>query len=167
MKKIISNEENKKLLMWIKENLDKFKPNIISPHRNYLNLDVNIKFPILIKKIKKRILVNENISDYIDNSPYGDYIGYITNNGKIHRHIDPTIEGYDHIRFNLFLSIPEKGGMPKYNNEIVKIQKNEYIRCNSSKEFHECETVLGTKPRIVISYGIYVKEIEKNFFCYE
>jgi hypothetical protein len=42
--------------------------------------------------IKKRILNKENITNnYIDDSTYGDYIGHITNGGKIHKHNDPTI----------------------------------------------------------------------------
>ena len=166
-KKIITDEEKEKLLKWVNENLGKFELNVVSPNRKYLNLDENINFPILIKEIKKRILINENINDYIDDSPYGDYVGYITNQGKIHKHIDPSKKGYEHVRFNLFLSIPEKGGMPKYNNKVIIVNENEYVRCNSSKEYHECEMVFGTKPRIVISYGIYEKVDKKENIFYE
>ena len=115
--------------------------------------------PRIFFDIKNRILIKENILDnYIDDSTYGDYIGYITNGGKIHYHNDPSIPGYDHIRFNLFLSVPQKGGYPIYNGVTIPVKVGDYVRCNSSAEYHECEMVEGDIPRIVLSYGIYLKK---------
>ena len=120
--------------------------------------------PRLFFDIKNRILNKENITNnYIDDSTYGDYIGYITNGGKIHYHNDPTISEYDHVRFNLFLSVPKKGGFPIYNGITIPVKVGDYVRCNSSKEYHECQIVEGNIPRIVISYGIYLKSKLFNY----
>jgi hypothetical protein len=155
---IISKEELDFILKFIHINEDLFEENEVSPNRKYITLHKESDPPKLFFDIKKRILIKENILDnYIDDSNYGDYIGYITNGGKIHLHNDPTIPRYDHIRFNLFLSIPEKGGLPIYNGITIPVQVGDYVRCNSSKEYHECEMVEGDTPRIVISYGIYLK----------
>jgi len=155
---IISKKELDFILKFINNNKDLFEENGVSQNRNFLTLPKESNTPSLFFDIKKRILDKENIkNNYIDDSTYGDYIGYITNGGKIHYHNDPTITGYDHIRFNLFLSVPKNGGFPIYNGVTIPVTVGDYVRCNSSKEYHECEMVEGDIPRIVISYGIYLK----------
>jgi hypothetical protein len=159
---IISKKELDFILKFIHINEDLFEKNGISPNRKYLTLHKKSNPPKLFFDIKKKILTKENIlTDYIDDTTYGDYIGTITNGGKIHHHNDTTISGYDHIRFNLFLSIPKKGGLPIYNGITIPVQVGDYVRCNSSKEYHECEVVEDKIPRIVISYGIYLKPENK------
>jgi len=155
---IISKKELNFILKFIDINNDFFIENDISPHRKFLTLHKESNPLSLFFDIKKRILDKEGIIDnYIDDSTYGDYIGLITNGGKIHHHNDPTIFGHDHVRFNLFLSVPKKGGFPIYNGITIPVNVGDYVTCNSSKEFHECEMVEGDVPRIVISYGIYLK----------
>ena len=159
---IISKKELNFILKFININIDLFQENNFSPNRKFLSLQKVINPPSLLFDIKKRILDKENIkNNYINDSTYGDYIGLITNGGKIHYHNDPTIPGYDHIRFNLFLSVPTKGGFPIYNGITIPVIVGDYVKCNSSKECHECEMVDGSIPRIIISYGIYLKN-EKN-----
>ena len=161
---IISKKELDFILKFININKDLFEENGFSPNRNFLTLPKESNTPSLFFDIKKRILDKENIkNNYIDDSTYGDYIGYITNGGKIHYHNDPTITGYDHIRFNLFLSVPKNGGFPIYNGVTIPVTVGDYVRCNSSKEYHECEMVEGDIPRIVISYGIYLKSKKFNY----
>ena len=161
----ISKEELNFILKFVDANKDLFVENNVSPNRKFLTLHKELNLPNLFLDIKKRILIAENIlTDYIDNSVYGDYIGYITNGGKIHYHNDPTILGYHHIRFNLFLSLPEKGGFPIYNGITIPVKVGDYVRCNSSEEYHECEMVEGNTPRITISYGIYLKQKNNTFY---
>jgi hypothetical protein len=166
--KIISKEELNFILKFIDINKDLFVENGISPNRKFLTLSQELNPPSLFFDIKKRILDKENIiNNYIDDSTYGDYIGFITNGGKIHYHNDPTIPEYDHVRFNLFLSVPERGGFPIYNGITIPVSVGDYIRCNSSSEYHACEMVLGNVPRIVISYGIYLKKKKNKIFNYQ
>lgn len=161
---IISKEELNFILKFIHTNENLFKENGVSPNRKYITLHKESNPPKLFFDIKKKILTKENIlTNYIDGvfshgDPYGDYIGIIMNGGKIHHHIDKTPIKYNLVRFNLFLSIPEKGGLPIYNGITIPVQVGDYVRCNSSKEYHECEMVEGDIPRIVISYGIYLKQ---------
>mgnify|MGYP003111783715 FL=1 len=139
---IISKVELKYILKFVDINKDFFQENGISPNREYLTLDKESNPPKLFSEIKSRILSKENITnDYINDTVYGDYIGFITNGGKIQYHNDPTISGYDHVRFNLFLSIPTKGGYPIYDGITIPVKVGDYVRCNSSKEYHECQMV--------------------------
>jgi hypothetical protein len=165
---IISREELSFIMKFIDINQDLFKNNGTLPNRKYLNLPKEPDTPKLFFDIKERILDKENIrNDYIDHSAYEDYVGYITDGGKIHQHKDPTIDGYDHVRFNLFLSVPRKGGFPVYDGVSIPVKIGDYVRCNSSKDFHECEVVEGDVPRIVISYGIYLKRKKDRFMSYQ
>lgn len=161
--KIISKKELNYILNFIFLNKDLFVENEVSLNRKLLTLDENLNPPDIFFDIKKRILSQENIVDnYINDSTYGDYIGFITDGGKIHYHNDPTITGYDHVRFNLFLSVPEEGGFPIYNGITIPVKVGDYVKCNASKEYHECQMVKGNTPRIVISYGIYLKNLKKK-----
>jgi len=160
---IISKKELDFILKFIDINKDLFEENGVSLNRKFLKLLKESNPPSLFFDIKKRILDKENITNnYIDDifshgDLFGDYIGFITNGGKIHHHIDKTPIKYNLFRFNLFLSVPEKGGFPIYNGVTIPVTVGDYVRCNSSKEYHECEMVEGDVPRIVISYGIYLK----------
>ena len=164
---IISKKELDFILKFIDINKDLFQENGVSPNRKLLKLLKESNPPSLFFDIKKRILIKENILDnYVDDifshgDIFGDYIGIITNGGKIHYHIDKTPIKYNLFRFNLFLSIPERGGFPVYNGITIPVKVGDYVKCNSSKEYHECEMVEGNIPRIVISYGIYFKQENK------
>ena len=161
---VISKKELDCINNFINLNKNLFWENIHSPHRKLLyfkelNSKGGIKVPKLFSIVKTRILSKENITkNDINDSPYGDYIGYIENEGKVHPHKDPTINEYDHIRFNLFISVPEEGGFPIYNGETISVKVGDYVRCNSSKYIHECQPVIGNVPRIVVSYGIFLKK---------
>lgn len=161
---IISKQELNFILKFIDINENLFQKNAVSPNRKYLTLHNELNPPSLFFEIKKRILDREKIIDnYIDDvyscgDLYGDYIGFISDGGKIHYHKDRTPQKYELIRFNLFLSIPKKGGFPIYNKIIIPVNIGDYVRCNSSEEYHECEMVEGDVPRIVLSYGIYLNK---------
>ena len=170
---IISKEELNFILKFINANEDLFEENGISPNRKSLTLLKESNTPSLFFDIKKRILDKENITNnYIDDvfshgDLFGDYIGFIIGGGKIHRHKDKTPDTYNLVRFNLFLSVPTKGGFPIYNGITIPVIIGDYVRCNSSKEYHECEMVEGEIPRIVISYGIYLKNEKNKFITYQ
>jgi hypothetical protein len=156
---IISKKERKILLKWICKNKKLFKKNKISPNRYFLTIPKNVSLT-LFGEIKNKILEKNNIltKNYMNDFLYNDYVGFISQNGQIHEHIDPSIPGYDHIRYNLFLSVPIKGGLPIYNGKTIEVNVGDYVRCNSSYEYHSCEKVMSRIPRIVISYGILLKK---------
>jgi hypothetical protein len=157
MTELISIEEQKYLLSWIKSIEHKFKENGYSPHRKYFVFNNNSSCPYLLYDIKNRIIKKENLENWREEPYLGDYIGWISNGGMIHHHIDPNCKGIRrtlyHVRYNLFLSIPENGGTPMYDNKIINAKERECVMCKSGEEYHSCQKVIGEKPRIVISYG--------------
>lgn len=160
MNKIINNSEKETLLLWIYSNKNKFCKNNAYDNRYYLKIDNN--FPKLFLDIKQRIISIEKIENYKEENIYfGDLISYIETNGKVHRHMDLTIKNYHHCRYNVFLSLPEKGGLPIYNNKIIHVNEGEFIKCFSSLYYHESQKVIGNKPRILISYGFFIPNMFK------
>lgn len=159
--KIISKEEKNTLLVWTYKNEYKFIQNSMGPHRKYYCFTKESGVPRLFFDVKRRILDRENIKSWIEEPMYMDYIGWITDGGFIQQHKDGEYNSsaglLRHVRYNLFLSVPYKGGDPVYNERKMRMKEGNYIRCNSGSEYHRCEPVRGNKPRIVISYGVLIK----------
>lgn len=164
----ISKEELDIILKFIEDNDKFFKTNITGSNRKGLPLEKSETFspddagyhpPQLISDIKQRILRKENIKkeDWRSNHILGDFIGHVSNGGFVHHHKDPSMDGFDHVRFNLFLSVPKEGGYPIYDGVTIPVEVGDYVRCNSGLEYHESQVVVGDIPRITISYGILLK----------
>ena len=150
---IITEKERLFLLNWIYKNEFKFKPNDFGPNRKAYFFDQDLETPSLFYEVRNRIIQRENINQWNPEPLLGNYVGWISNGGFIHRHIDSNPDYGNHIRYNLFISVPNEGGYPIYDNKVIPIKEGQYIRCNSGLYFHESQKVIGDKPRIVISYG--------------
>lgn len=89
----------------------------------------------------------------------GFFISYSEKGHKVHLHKDknPDEDTY-HIRFNIMISKPNKGGNPIINDELIKVKENEVWVCEAGNYFHTIEEVKGIKPRIMISLGHYIKK---------
>ncbi len=75
----------------------------------------------------------------------------------IPNHTDDTIDNYHHIRYNLFLLKPLRGGDCLYDSQKYSPNEREYIMCDATKN-HSTTPIIGLKPRIVISYGFLIKK---------
>ena len=161
--RVISNKEKNILLDWVYENESKFVVNDAGPARKFYSFVDDPTLPELFWDVKKRIIKKEKVKPL--NQPIllkngylmKDYIGWVSEGGHIHPHKDPLQDLLcQHVRYNLFLSVPKKGGIPIYNGERLRFKMRErgYLRCNSGNEVHGCDFVQGSKPRIVISYGV-------------
>lgn len=157
-KDIITKEEQSLLLNWVYDNECKFIINPNGSNRKFYSysFDFSPQTPILLYKIKQRIIKKEKIKKYLEEPRFGDYVGWITDGGFINRHKDKNFGDLNHVRYNLFLSVPHRGGDPIYNNWKITPKERKYYKCNSGNEFHSCKRVIGSKPRIVISYGFLV-----------
>jgi hypothetical protein len=148
---IIDEEEQKEIVLWVKENYKKFNNN---GHQKYMkSIDELYNVPQVIWKIKKKIIEKENIFDAIQEPLFRDSIGCMFNGGKLHQHIDPNKNGLIHTRFNVYVQLPFEGGYPIYNNKLCKLKERTYICCRAGVDLHECQEVKGDRERIIISYG--------------
>lgn len=156
---IISEKEKLFLLNWVFKNEHKFILNQFGPHRKFYSFDNDSEVPSLFYEVRNRIIKKQNIKKWYPEPIFGNYIGWISEGGFIHKHKDPnTYHGY-HTRYNVFLSIPLKGGNPIYSDKIIPVKEREYICCKSGTEFHQSNPVIGNKPRVVISYGFILPSL--------
>ena len=153
---VINIVEQLTLLTWAFKNKNKFLPNLIDPKREWMQLKRG-ECPELIWEIKKRIVDRENIKNYIDDTHIGDIITWGQHNTHIPNHTDDTIDNYNHMRYNLFLLKPLRGGNCLYDSKKYNPNERDYVICDVTKN-HSTTPVVGPKPRIVISYGFLIKK---------
>lgn len=155
-KRIMSSQEQEVILDWMLEVQHKFVSNPMGNHRNYYIFSDDPSAPKVLFDIKKRIYKKEKLGEVYIEPMYKDYIGCILEGGHIHKHKDANVGNLKHVRYNVFLTVPKKGGVPFYNDKKMKMVERGYIKCNSGDEYHYCTPVEGEIPRIVISYGFLV-----------
>jgi hypothetical protein len=157
---IISIEEQMIIIDWTKKNYYKFKKTGFN--RSMIGLHLVPDFPEFVKEIKQRIELKENLKEYKQEPLIRDAIAIMFNGGKLPEHLDKNQENNKliHIRYNIYVQIPLKGGLPVYNNQIIEIKERNYICCRSGIDLHSCLEVEGEKERIILSFG-YLVPIEK------
>lgn len=150
---ILSTEEQKIIVDWTKSNYLRLKDNGGLKNRYIGSMDEIPDIPDIVWKIKERIIEKEQLYDAIQEPKFKDSIGYMINGGQLHEHKDPNIENLIHTRFNVYVQIPEKGGLPIYGDKLCSLRERTYICCRAGIDKHYCQKVVGDRERIVISYG--------------
>lgn len=150
---ILSVEEQKEIVEWTRKNYIYFKKNGLNRYFQLLNYFHDV--PNCIWEIKKRIIEKEDLFNFEQEPFFKDSIGYMLNGGELHLHTDPNPKDSDliHTRFNVYVQIPIKGGIPIYDNKICNLNERTYICCRSGIDFHKCQIVEGEKERVVVSFG--------------
>ena len=82
-------------------------------------------------------------------------VTWISTQGYIHPHTDTSTHNYHHIRYNLPLILPLRGGKTYYNNKLVETKESHYIKCNTHEE-HQTTPIVGFLPRISLSFGFLI-----------
>ena len=159
---IISIEEQIIIIEWTKKNHDRFTQNGFN--RKAKRLDLLPDFPEIAFAIKKRLEEKENLMKYKEEPFFGNVIAFMTEGGQLHKHVDPNQDKNQliHVRFNIYVQIPLKGGLPVYNNQIIKLEERNYVCCRSGLDEHYCLKVEGEKERIVLSFGYLIPKTELN-----
>jgi hypothetical protein len=160
-KNFISNEEKFFLLNWCENNNNKFITNGFGRKCCILK-DIDENVSELVAKIKDRIIQLENITEWVEEPSFYDYIGINTKGGAIHKHKDFNINGHTHTRYNVILSYPEDGGHSKYGGVINVLEENMVWRCVAGKVEHESTEVIGDTPRITLSLGFQIKNLKND-----
>jgi hypothetical protein len=156
---IISKEEQHILVTWAIEMLPHLDKNGFQRFKKPFNLLPHV--PELVYNIKKRIEERErtddlDLSQFQEEPTLFNAIGVGFHGAQLHKHTDPNTPGFVHVRYNVYLQIPIVGGLPVYNKNIIHIRERNYVCCNSGTDEHYSLKVLGSIPRIILSYGYLV-----------
>jgi hypothetical protein len=167
----ITEEEQSELLLWTNQNSHLFKVNetgsdlINAPYGSRkIGILKKIKnSPLeLVKKIKDRVIEIEQIKDWKEEPYFNDAIGINEEGGSIHTHTDPNELGFVHVRYNLILSYPLDGGHSIYNGKMNILKEKMVWRCVAGKVPHSSTAVIGKKPRVTLTMGFLIPEIQKT-----
>jgi hypothetical protein len=73
-------------------------------------------------------------------------------------HVDanPSNKELHSRRYNVFISLPEKGGLPIYDGKVINITERTLLKVESGVIPHSTTRVEGQIPRIILSYGFAV-----------
>lgn len=162
---IISEDEKIEIVKWVENNKQEFDKNGFNRWKQHL--DYFDDLPHIFNTIKQRIIERENLQSYEYEPLFRDSIAYMIDGGKLHEHIDPKHKGKEHIRFNVYVQLPEKGGRPIYDNVQHNLKERQYICCKASIDRHSATQCYGQRARVMISYGFLIPLNEVGIVVYD
>jgi hypothetical protein len=156
----ITEEERIIVKEWAIRNEKYLIPNPSGPFRARQLLKLIPEKLGLLNEIKERIIEVEGIGKEIFEPFRGDFVSIHRNGSKVLEHIDPNPENetlYSR-RYNVFISLPEKGGLPIYNDEVLHVSEKCLLKVDSGLIPHSTTIIEGNIPRIILSYGFAFKK---------
>ena len=156
----ITEDERLIIMDWALRNESYLIPNPTGPFRaNQLFKLITEKLELL-EEIKNRIVEIEELSDKWFEPYRGDVVSIQRNGGKVPEHIDhnPTDETLYSRRYNVFISLPENGGLPIYDGEVLNVVERCLLKVESGLIKHSTTVINGEIPRIILSYGFAIKK---------
>lgn len=161
-KDFITVDEQLFLRDWALRNEEYLIPNPSGPYRKRVVLNKIPEYPNVLNDLKDRLIRLENISnsENIITNGEQDIVSLQRNMGVVPEHTDyDRIEGYYLRRYNIFISLPEKGGLPVYGGEIINVKERCVLKVDAGLIPHSTTIINGETPRIMLSYGFNIKRI--------
>lgn len=154
----ISQEEQKVILEWGLRNEKYLIPNPLGPFRVKQLFEKIPEKLELLNDIKRKIIEIEGLHNTKFEPFMGDFISIQRNGAKVPTHVDhnPEDTTQHSRRYNVFISLPEKGGLPIYDGEVLNVTERTLLKVESGLISHSTTQVEGEVPRIILSYGFAV-----------
>jgi len=157
----ITIDEQQFITDWALRNEGSFIPNPKGPYRRRSLLNNLLDYPEILNQIRNRLIELEGLLHpdiLIDKKQ--DMISIQRNLGVVPEHIDyDRVEGHYLRRYNIFISLPENGGLPIYGGEIIDVKERCVLRVDAGLIPHSTTQINGERPRIMLSYGFNIKKI--------
>jgi hypothetical protein len=156
----ITDEERDVIKNWALRNEHYLIPNSSGSSRARALLNSIPEKLELLKEIKDRIIEIEELSDKSFEPFRGDFVSIHRNGAKVLEHIDynPADQTLYSRRYNVFITLPEIGGMPIYDDEILVLEEKCLLKSDSGIIKHSTTQIQGETPRIILSYGFAIKK---------
>ena len=156
----ISDEEKDTIKDWALRNESYLIPNPTGPFRARQLFELIPEKLKLLEDIKQRIIEIEELSEKSFEPFRGDFVSVQRTGAKVPDHIDhnPTDQTLYSRRYNVFITLPEIGGEPIYNNEILFLEEKCLLKVDSGLVRHSTTEIKGETPRIILSYGFAIKK---------
>ena len=147
--------------------IDKFIINQAGEKRRWCNLNkINNSLSKEVYEFSNKCFNNIGITEFEDETLLGNFISFNEETAFIHPHTDTRNDNGDwHVRINFIVQKPTIGGIPVIEgNKIDVEERNSWINF-ASENIHQSTPVEGSKQRIGLSLGKYIKqEIIKPYY---
>jgi hypothetical protein len=134
--------------------------NRAGPNRLFGSYEQGDSVPDLFWDVRRRAVSAFSVEEYEDEPMFKCFLGCNTEGGFVHSHRDPSPPGKRHIRMNIMLSKPKRGGLPIVEGKVVKVSERDLWCFYPTVMRHESTPVGGSRKRFVLSIGILVPAIE-------
>lgn len=165
---IMSEIERLEIRNWANDLLFNNKMVELTNERLELKLDndENEILP-LVFEIRKRVEKREHMESFEKEKHVKDFVTIISKTGFIHKHTDPNDiqRNLFHIRFNIFITIPTKGGATYYDGHEIDAIAGSYVLCRSGIDEHWSDPNEDIIPRISLSFGYLVPPEKADELC--
>jgi hypothetical protein len=166
---IMSENERLEIRNWAIDLLFNNKMDELTNERLELKLndDSNSDIIPLVFEIRKRIEQKECMESFEREKYVNDFVTIISKTGFIHKHTDPNDvkRNLFHIRFNVFITIPTKGGTTYYDGHEIDAIEGSYVLCRSGIDEHWSDPNEDIIPRISLSFGYLVPPEKADELC--
>jgi hypothetical protein len=120
----------------------------------------------LVEDIRNRIIELEGLHHPIIHDPtLGDWFGITDEDAFVEPHTDLVSEpylDYNIRRYNVIISMPNEGGQPIYDGDILEVGERVLWMCEASLCKHASVPNEGSRMRLNISYGFYIPKNQYN-----
>jgi hypothetical protein len=153
VKKFIDDVTVQELFNWT--NNQKLGQNKTNGHLSFLYYLENLNnYPLCLNKVREKC---KKLIDGIYQEPiHKDFILEIFENGYVNEHTDLTTGNYKHLRCNILLQKPEKGGKLIFNKNVVDLDVGDMYIVDTSI-LHAVSKVQGNKDYKSIVFGFLCK----------
>jgi hypothetical protein len=154
----ISQEEQEIIREWALRNEKYLIANPTGPFRVKQLFEKIPEKLELLNDIKRKIIEIEGLHNNKFEVFMGNFISIQRNGAKVPTHVDynPEDTTLHSRRYNVFISLPEKGGLPIYDEEVLNVTERTLLKVESGVIPHSTTQVEGEIPRIILSYGFAV-----------
>ena len=125
------------------------------------SVDSKLNNPLCFE-IQKRIEEKERLTANSREDYLKDFVTVVPKNAFIQKHTDPNDlrNNLFHVRFNVFISVPENDMNTYYDGHIVETLECCYVLCRSGIDEHWSDINVNDTPRTSLSFG-YLLSMEK------
>ena len=160
VRRFITADEHSVLLDWAERQFEngRLKANPAGPSRYFSRYEEGDDVPDLFWDVRRRAVRLFSVEDYEDEPYYRCFLGCNTDGGFIQPHRDPSPPGKHHVRMNIMVSAPKRGGHPVIDGKTYRVEDRDLWCFYPTLMLHSSRPMAGDRKRFVISIGILAPE---------
>jgi hypothetical protein len=163
VRRFIKEDEHPVLLDWAERQFENgcLAANPAGPGRYFARYEEGGDVPDLFWEVRRRAVATFSVEEYEDEPRFRCFLGCNTDGGFVAPHKDPSPPGKRHVRMNIMLSMPKRGGYPVIEGKTYRVEERDLWCFYPTLMRHGSKPMAGERKRFLISIGILVPETER------